>query len=119
MSARFQRGDLLLATMTFSSQTGSKLRPVLVLRDAGDEDLLILPVTSQRPRVRYDVSLTDWRGSGLKLPSVVRVEKLATVEKSAVIRRLGSVSGPDWSSVESSLQTLFAEILLPSTSAAP
>ena len=100
MAVTFQRGDVLLVTLAYSSQTGVKKRPVVVLRDAGDADILVAPVTSQASRVPYDAPLADWQQEGLKLPSVVRTEKLATVEKAAVIRIFGHLSERDRSAVE-------------------
>ncbi len=54
---------------------------------------------------------TDWQQEGLRLPSIVRTEKLATVEKSAVIRVFGHLSVRDWNAVEVSLATVFREIV--------
>ncbi|HPM84003.1 MAG TPA: type II toxin-antitoxin system PemK/MazF family toxin [Candidatus Anammoximicrobium sp.] len=111
MRATYQRGDVLLVTLTYSSQTGVKKRPVVVLRDVGDADMLVAPVASQTSRVAYDVRLADWPQEGLRLPSVVRTEKLATVEKSAIVRILGHLSGRDWSAVEANLAAVFREIV--------
>ena len=45
------------------------------------------------------------------MPSVVRVEKLATIEKSTVLRRLGKVTINDWAAVKQSMKRLCEEIL--------
>ena len=111
MPVRFARGDVLLATLVFSSGLGAKKRPVLVLRDTGDDDLLVLPITSQAARTSHDVRLADWRDAGLKLPSVVRLEKFATIEKSAVVRRLGALSPDESRRVVDALRVIFAEVL--------
>jgi len=111
MAATFQRGDVLLVTLAYSSGMGVKKRPVVVLRDVGDADILVAPITSQASRVRYDVTLADWGQEELKLPSVVWTEKLATVEKAAVIRRLGRLSLQDWNAVEANLTVVFQEII--------
>jgi mRNA interferase MazF len=111
MVATYQRGDVVLVTLTYSNQMGAKRRPVVVLRDAGDADVLVAPVTSQASRVVDDVSLVDWRQEGLKLPSVVRAEKLATVEKSAIIRLLGKLTDRDRTAVEAQLAAGFQEIV--------
>jgi mRNA interferase MazF len=108
--ARYSPGEILLVALTFTSQAGVKRRPVLVIRDAGDDDLLVAPITSHPARVRYDVAITQWQSSGLRLPSVVRVEKLATVEKSAVLRPLGTCRPVDWASVQRGLRELWAEL---------
>ena len=85
----YSRGDLLLAWLVFSDGQGTKRRPVLVVQDFGDDDLLVVPVTSHPARTGTDIVLQNWKAAGLKLPSTVRAEKLATIAKSCVARRLG------------------------------
>ena len=111
MATTHQRGDVLLVRLGYSNQTSAKRRPVIVLRDVGDADVVVLPVTSQAGRVAYDVPLADWREEGLKLPSVVRTEKLATVEKSVVVRALGRLSVRDWVAVQAQLTVVFRQII--------
>ena len=111
MPERYLPGDILLAALVFTSQATAKSRPVIVIRDAGDEDLLVAPVSSQTVRVAYDVILSDWQKAGLRLPSIVRVEKLATVEKATVRRALGKASLADWARVKESLTLICNEIL--------
>src|SRR5437870_8059669 len=111
MPERYCPGETLLAALTFTSQAGSKKRPVIAIRDVGDDDLLVAPVSGQAARVTYDVTLADWQKAGLRLPSVVRVEKLATIEKSTVLRRLGKATTNDWAAVKQSMKRLCEEIL--------
>jgi hypothetical protein len=42
----FSPGDILLVPVVFSDRTGQKRRPVVVVHDSGDADLLVAPVTS-------------------------------------------------------------------------
>ena len=43
----YSQGEVLLAWLVFSDGQGTKRRPVLLVRDFGDADLLIVPITSQ------------------------------------------------------------------------
>jgi mRNA-degrading endonuclease toxin of MazEF toxin-antitoxin module len=65
MAGGYAPGDILLAGLVFTSQTGAKQRPVMVIRDAGDDDMLVVPVTGQAAGVAYDVVLSDWQQAGL------------------------------------------------------
>ncbi len=105
------QGDVLLAWLMFSDGQGTKRRPVLVVQDFGDEDLLVVPITSQPARVTADVVLSDWPRAGLKLPSTVRVEKLATIEKSCVVRKLGVLPSSELARIRQALAGLFKQIL--------
>jgi mRNA interferase MazF len=105
------QGDVLLAWLMFSDGQGAKRRPVLVVKDFGDDDLLVVPITSQPARVTTDVVLNDWQRAGLKLPSTVRVEKLATIEKSCVARKLGVLPSAELARIRQRLDGLFKQIL--------
>jgi mRNA interferase MazF len=89
-------GDVLLVPVAFTGGSGHKRRPVMVVYDSGDADLLIAPVTSHAARSPRDVPVVDWRQAGLRLPSVIRLEKLATVDKTNVIKRMGRLGQDDW-----------------------
>jgi mRNA interferase MazF len=108
---RYAQADILLVSLAFSSQTGIKRRPVMVAYDSGDDDILVAPISSHGGRTSFDVTVAQWQSSGLRLPSVVRVDKLATVEKSAVIRPLGRIVPSDWANVRAALQRLLETIL--------
>jgi len=46
-----------------------------------------------------DVELADWQQAGLLKPSVARLDRLVTAEKSVLWRRLGALSDRDKSAV--------------------
>ena len=108
MAYRF--GDVLLVPVFFSDASGSKKRPVLVVHNIDAVDLLVVPITRHSPRGSQDVRLTDWQVAGLRLPSWVRMSKLATVAKSSVIRKMGELSGHDAQQTREVLRRFFAEI---------
>lgn len=99
----FNTGEVVLMLFPFSGLSGARRRPALVLLDTGDEDIVVARITGQTVRDTFDVELLEWREAGLLLPSVVRLHKLATLEKSLVERRLGSLMTGDWAKVSESL----------------
>lgn len=111
MNARYLPGEVLLASLVFSAQDGTKKRPVLVVHDGSDDDVLVVPVTSHAVRSSWDIMLTDWREAGLRLPSVVRAEKLATIAKRTVTARLGSLTVNDRTRLKTELPKLFQTIV--------
>jgi mRNA interferase MazF len=100
----FSPGDILLVSVVFSDGSGHKKRPVVIAYDSGDADLLVAPVTSQAERSPRDVAVVNWQRAGLRLPSIVRLEKLATVNKSTVVRRMGQLTPNDWSKIKAVLE---------------
>ena len=108
---RFSPGEILLVPVVFSDGSGHKKRPVVVVYDSGDADVLVAPVTSQMARSPRDVPVVNWQPAGLRLPSIVRLEKMNTVEKSTVIKRMGQLAPDDWKDMKTVLKQLFSEIL--------
>lgn len=84
---------------------------MMVVHDFGDDDLLVIPVTSHPARGSNDVSLSAWKSAGLKLPSTARVEKFATIAKSCVVRNQGKLPVQDRVAVEKALAGVLEEIL--------
>ena len=65
-------------------------------------------VTSQPKSHLFDVEISEWRRAGLVLPSVARLNKLATLEKALVARTLGKLEPVDHKAVAGVLSNLFA-----------
>jgi mRNA interferase MazF len=105
----FERGEIVLLAFPFTSESGVKQRPALILLDTGDQDVLVARVTTQASRSQYDMVIRDWRTAGLLAPSVVRLDKLATLERTLVRRPLGRLSDVDWSAVQVVLRHAFCQ----------
>jgi mRNA interferase MazF len=103
----YQAGDLLLIQFSQTSGTPGALRPGLVLIDTGDLDVVVARITRQTYRTPHDVEVTDWRTAGLVGPSVIRLHKIATVEKALIQRKLGSLQATDRAAVANVLQQTF------------
>lgn len=74
-------GDIVLLKFPFTDGTTYKRRPVLIINDFNDGDVIVCRITSQIYKTKNDIYIDDWEKSGLKLPSVIRVHKIATLEK--------------------------------------
>ncbi len=93
-------GGLFICRFPFTSGAFSKPRPVLVLFDL-EADAVLCRVASSIHATDCDVSIRDWREAGLEKPSVARLNRLVTAEKSLLSRRLGRVSPFDADAVRS------------------
>jgi mRNA interferase MazF len=103
----YHPGEIVLLSFPFADAKGEKRRPALVLLDTGDDDIVVGRVTSQVAQGPFDVELVEWREAGLLLPSVVRVHKVATLEKRLAERRLGTLTASDWAQVRAVMQQLW------------
>lgn len=87
----FAFGSVVLARFPFTDLSGDKRRPALVVSRDNDRrtDLVVCFITSV-PRTGPDmVPLEAGRVTGLKVPSVVRFDKIATLERSVFTGKLG------------------------------
>ncbi len=71
-----------------------KKRPALIINDYDDGDIIVCRITSQIYNTQYDISVDNWGKYGLKLPSVIRVHKLATLKKDMVEIIMGQIDHP-------------------------
>jgi mRNA-degrading endonuclease toxin of MazEF toxin-antitoxin module len=91
-------GDIFICRFPFTSGDISKPRPALVLFDLGP-DVVICRITSVQHTGGLDISVADWASAGLAKPSVVRLNRLVTAEKTLLGTRLGELSAVDQQTV--------------------
>ncbi|SRR6266567_6953530 len=114
MPFQLSRGAIVLTPFPFTDLTRNSLRPALVVSEEviGD-DVVLAGISSvvRGPRIGTDLSIEpthpEFRQTGLRVGSVVRLHKLATVEASILVRRLGRI-GP---ALESEVDALLRKVL--------
>ncbi len=106
----YDSGEIVLVEFPFTSGETAKRRPAIILLDTGDDDVIVARVTSQEGRHEFDVELKDWKPAGLLRESIVRVHKLATLEKAVIGRRMGKLSEPDWKNVKVAIEKLWEHL---------
>ena len=84
-------GDIVLLKFPFTDGKTYKRRPALIINDFDDGDIVVCRITSQIYQTKNDIFINDWENSGLKLPSVIRIHKIATLEKDMVDIIMGQV----------------------------
>src|SRR5687768_17505024 len=94
-------GEIVLSAFPFSDLTGSKRRPCAVLAEAESQnDFVVAFITSAAPSrfsrfgVQIDPSHANWRMTRLKSPSMIRVDRLCTLNAKLFSGRVG-VLPPD------------------------
>jgi len=103
----YSPGEIVLIAFPYTAGTETINRPALVILDTGDADIVVARVTTQPHYAAYDVSITNWSSAGLLAPSWVRLHKLATLEKSLVNRRLGSLPPTDYQQVSAVMRRTY------------
>src|SRR5215469_5926315 len=88
---KIETGTIVLLKFPFADGINYKRRPALLLKDLGDGDVLVCRITSKIYKSKYDIFLDDWLKFGLKLPSIIRVHKMATLEKDMIETIMGQI----------------------------
>ena len=101
-------GDIVLLKFPFTDTKTFKKRPALVINDFNDGDVIVCRITSQIYQTEFDVFIDDWEKSGLKLPSVIRVHKIATLEKDMVEVVMGLIDD----SVKKIVQSIISRLTI-------
>jgi len=110
----FQPGEIVIAAFPFSSLAGVKRRPCLVLA-AGDtpNDFIVAFITKTLAAARFPSSTLvasshpAWKQTGLKAPSVVRADKIVTLNDSVISGAIGILPPDLLANVRAKLKSLF------------
>lgn len=93
-----KRGDIVLVPFPFTDLSAKKVRPAIVL-SLSERDILlafISSVVSSEALSDTDYLLPenhpDFHMTGLKKASIFKMNKLLTLDRSMILRRLGKVS---------------------------
>ncbi len=102
-----KKGDIVLIPFPFSDLSGIKNRPAVILIET-DDDVTVAFITTQiKWDSGLDVLLHPSELSGLKKISLIRLNKLATIDKELVIGRLGSLNEPSMEMLNKNLIRIF------------
>jgi mRNA interferase MazF len=103
-----KKGDIVLIPFPFTDLTGSKVRPALVLL-VNQLDIVVAFITSQLSWQDIgDISIQPSAMNGIRTSSLLRLAKLATLDKNLVLGRLGSLSIKDTERVNKTLIDVLA-----------
>ena len=86
-----QKGDLVLVSFPFTNLKGKKRRPAAVLY-AGELDAIVCFITSKTNEPSdNDIVLEPLKINGLKKISLIRVDKIATLERDLISGKIGKL----------------------------
>lgn len=91
------KGKIVLIHFPFTDLTSTKLRPALVLHE-NEKDVIVAFISSRKTKTRpFDILITEnhaeFKKTGLKVPSYLKLDKIATLSKELIIGEIGEI-GP-------------------------
>ncbi|OGG72913.1 hypothetical protein A2755_04070 [Candidatus Wolfebacteria bacterium RIFCSPHIGHO2_01_FULL_48_22] len=102
------KGRIVLVPFPFTDLSGQKVRPALILHVSRGEDCIVAFITSGVPKKKYpfDVRIKASSRNGLKLDSVIKIDKIATLQKKIVIGELGTLESVAMQAVDRAIRKL-------------
>ncbi len=110
-----RKGEIVLVPFPFTDLSTQKLRPALVLasgKNLGTNVVVALISTNiKKPLPLYDVLLdqnsSGFKQTGLKITSVIKLDRIATLNRGIFLGELGTINSPTQVEVAKRLKTLF------------
>lgn len=83
------KGDIVLIPFPFTDLSGNKLRPAVVFF-ANELDVTVSFITSKMKwKDGYDVEIKKSNDNALKVDSILKISKIATLDRDLVVGKLG------------------------------
>lgn len=79
------KGDILLIPFPFTDLTGNKLRPALILAETSLDVTVAFITTQLQWKEPLNITISPDATNRIKKPSLIRLSKLATIDKALVI----------------------------------
>jgi mRNA interferase MazF len=98
------KGDIILITFPFTDLSGSKLRPAVVIAADKLDCTLCFITTQLQWQETTDVTLLPNSTSGIRKKSLIRTNKIATLDKKLVKGLLGVLSPLELSDLNDKLR---------------
>ncbi|MEM2123817.1 MAG: type II toxin-antitoxin system PemK/MazF family toxin [Methanolinea sp.] len=106
------KGKIVLIPFPFTDFTATKLRPALVLHE-GDRDVVVAFISSKTHErtglsgIIINSSHAGFSRTGLKVDSVIRLDKIATILKDLIIGEIGELDDDLKAEVNAKVVALF------------
>ncbi|HEY8927661.1 MAG TPA: type II toxin-antitoxin system PemK/MazF family toxin [Mucilaginibacter sp.] len=101
------KGTIVLIPFPFTDLSGNKLRPALILAETTLDVTVSFITTQIQWRESTDIMLQPTKTNGIKKTSLVRLGKIATIDKTLVAGKLGLIDQIHLGDLDSKLKTIF------------
>ena len=101
------KGDVVLLDFPFSDLSGKKMRPALVLV-AGRSEVVVAFISSQVEKAEADdIVFRPAAHTGLTRPSLLRVAKVATLDRWQIQHGMGRLTAAELAQVDAAMRRVY------------
>ncbi len=104
------KGTIVLVPFPFTDLSGNKVRPCLILHEQKNgEDCIVSFISSvkQKKGSVYNVKIKATSANGLKADSLIKTDKIATLQKKIMLGELGVIEPSLMKIVDANLKRIF------------
>ncbi len=105
------KGRVVLVPFPFTDLSGMKVRPALILfASKKGDDCICAFISSQTTKKKqpFTVPIFSSKSNGLKINSLVFVDKIATLEKKVILGEIGVIDNVTQKLIDTKLKELFS-----------
>lgn len=105
------RGKIILIPFPFTNLSNQKVGPAVILYQNNKTDDLIVSFISSNQNKKmgtFDIGVKANIQNGLKTDSIIKVAKIATLEKKIALGEIGELDKQTLSEINRKLKTLFS-----------
>lgn len=91
----YKFGSIVLVPFPFTDLTSAKVRPALIISKDNQkmEDVIVCFISSKESsNKKHSIAIESTKDTGLKVRSVVRFDKIATLNKRVILGELGKTN---------------------------
>lgn len=103
------KGTIVLIPFPFTDISGFKVRPCIVISEQKHgEDCVVLCISSKKQGHNiYDIAIQASQMNGLKIDSIIKIDKIATLQKKIFLGELGKLELKYIKLIDKKLKQLF------------
>jgi mRNA interferase MazF len=111
---RLKPGDIILIDFPFTIPHQSKVRPAVVITETKDKygDVVVCAISSVFPaklgkrEVAINSNHSDFKQTGLRVDSIIKIDRIATLRKVDIITKIGNCPSDLWEKFIAEFQKL-------------
>lgn len=110
----YKKGKIILVPFPFTDLSASKVRPAAIISyGAIGDDVVVAFISSQKlaRQQKFDILLEEsdvsFGHTGLKTASVIKISKIATLDKKIILGEIGEFDGLIINKINQRLKALF------------
>ncbi len=105
----YKKFKIILTPFPFTDLSASKVRPAVIVSDKalGDDIVVSFISSDYRKKSALDLKIEKTPKNGLKKNSIIKISKLATLDKKIILGELGGVDSGLEKKIDNNLKKVF------------